>query len=126
MSILHVFAFLWQPYRVPARSMDESASEKVRKQSSFLGVLAFVDTLNIWDIAKGFGRAIRWLFVGLRHHETDPSYNIVSESNGDREVTSGTSTRQTQARGYFEPLDIDRHAKSRCDSIHPRTGDTLI
>lgn len=63
-AILHLWAFPYHPY---ARRVKGSS------QGGFLGVRALWDAINIWDVIKGFGRGMRWLFVGARHrHEARP------------------------------------------------------
>jgi len=94
MSILHIFAFPWQPYKVSPRLMDNDSSLNVEKYGGFLGILAFIDALNVWDIFKAFCRAVRWLFVGFRHREADPSYNLVSKPTVQQDVVLGTITRR--------------------------------
>jgi hypothetical protein len=101
-------AFPWHIYRIPPSPTNGPNPVKVRNQGGFLGVLAFIDALNIWDIVKPFSRAIRWLFVGLRHRETGPSYSIVPNSDDDGNVVSGFTTRQNEARGYFKLSGVDR------------------
>ena len=100
MSILHIFAFPWQPYKVLPSSIANDESPRVETQGGFLGILAFIDALNIWDLVKADGRAIRWLFVGFRHREEDQSYNLVSKSTTrEGEILSAPSTQLLQG-GY--------------------------
>ena len=63
-AILHLWAFPYHPYARHARGSS---------QGGFLGARALWDAINIWDVIKGFGRGMRWLFVGARHrHEARP------------------------------------------------------
>lgn len=63
-AILHLWAFPYHPYARRAKGSS---------QGGFLGVRALWDAINIWDVIKGFGRGMRWLFVGARHrHEARP------------------------------------------------------
>jgi hypothetical protein len=77
-AMLHQFAFPWKPYSKSAPSTDYPMSpiknEHGPNQGGFLGMKAFVDAMNPWDLVKGFARGMRWLFVGVKHRETDPSY----------------------------------------------------
>ena len=34
--------------------------------------------MNPWDLVKGFARGMRWLFVGRKNRENDPSYKVSS------------------------------------------------
>ncbi|KLU82535.1 hypothetical protein MAPG_01607 [Magnaporthiopsis poae ATCC 64411] len=75
-SIMHIWAFPYQPYRVGAKATfypvadpTSGARPKENKASSpsggFLGLLAIWDALNLWDIVKAFGRGIRSKFLML-------------------------------------------------------------
>lgn len=127
MSILHVFAFPWQPYRIPTGSMNETNSTTITKQGGFLGVLAFIDALNVWDLVKALGRAARWLFVGFRHRKTDPSYNLISKTTSDQNVVVDTKKKRNQApAAYFELAEYHGESESPFDDVHPRAVDTLL
>ncbi|KAK3390273.1 putative DUF300 domain protein [Podospora didyma] len=78
-AILHLWAFPYRGYQPSPRSP---------KQGGFLGVCALWDAVNIWDVAKGFGRGMRWLFVGVKHRHLDPSYQPPPQkgSLGSRDV----------------------------------------
>ncbi|RDW77786.1 hypothetical protein BP6252_05839 [Coleophoma cylindrospora] len=94
-SFLHIFAFPWSPYannaaptKYPMSPTSESPSANMigPKQGGFLGLKAFVDALNPWDMVKAFARGMRWLFVGVKHREQDPSYqNATFNLNTDNE-----------------------------------------
>ena len=83
-AFLHLFAFPWKPYSLSAVPQDypisSSASGAPSKnihgenQGGFLGVKAFADAMNPWDLVKAFARSMRWLFVGRKNRENDPSY----------------------------------------------------
>ncbi|KAG4220389.1 hypothetical protein PC116_g31132, partial [Phytophthora cactorum] len=84
-SILHIWAFPYAPYLESAKTTyypvsDPSSGISPRenehgvKMGGFMGLKAFMDALNPWDIVKAFGRGMRWLFVGVKHRREDPSY----------------------------------------------------
>jgi len=83
-SILHQFAFPWKPYSKgsevskypgnPIDPMDPSVNDIGPKQGGLLGWRAIADAMNPWDLVKGFGRGMKWLFVGVKHREKDSSY----------------------------------------------------
>jgi hypothetical protein len=84
-SVMHLFTFPYQPYKPGAKTtfypvpdaasdMAPRPNEHVPKQGGFLGVKAFWDAANIWDIIKAFGRGARWLFVGRKRRHEDVSY----------------------------------------------------
>ncbi|OTB19893.1 hypothetical protein K445DRAFT_345053 [Daldinia sp. EC12] len=84
-SILHIWAFPYGPYLESAKTTyypvsDPSSGVPPRenehgvKMGGFMGLKAFMDALNPWDIVKAFGRGMRWLFVGVKHRREDSSY----------------------------------------------------
>ncbi|KAH8802671.1 organic solute transporter Ostalpha-domain-containing protein [Xylogone sp. PMI_703] len=75
-AILHLFAFPWRPYRVSSENTLVGP-----KQGGFLGVKALLDSMNPWDLVKGFARGTRWLFVGRKVREQDMSYKNSSFAN---------------------------------------------
>lgn len=88
-AALHLFAFPWQPYKVTGAATkypspgtldaaDPGYNQTGENQGGFLGVKAFADAMNPWDLVKGFGRGMRWMFVGVRHREEDMSYHTGS------------------------------------------------
>ncbi|OAL21554.1 hypothetical protein AYO22_07950 [Fonsecaea multimorphosa] len=78
-SLLHLWAYPYKPYTMNERwsRLDGSeASASGSYQGGLLGLKAFVDVLNWWDIFKAIGRATRWMFVGRRGRHADPSYAL--------------------------------------------------
>ena len=96
-SILHLFAFPYSPYErgiEPAKyplspTSNMAGNDGVGpKQGGFLGIKAIGDAMNPWDLIKGFGRGMKWLFHGRKHRENDSSYknssfNITPENEND-------------------------------------------
>ncbi|KAI2624279.1 DUF300-domain-containing protein [Hypoxylon sp. NC1633] len=89
-GILHLWAFPFAPYvqnaktsfyPVPDPSMGVPPRENEHgpKMGGFLGLKAFGDALNLWDVIKAFGRGMRWLFVGVKHRRQDSSYQTKSD-----------------------------------------------
>jgi hypothetical protein len=127
MSILHTFAFPWQPYKIPPRSMDNGDYLNVEKHGGLLGILAFIDALNVWDLFKAFGRAVRWLFVGRRYREKDPSYNLVSKFITPHNDILGTTSRKQPPRGgCFEASEFDQESRPLFDSVQMKPVTTLM
>lgn len=86
-AIIHIFAYPWEPYRTgapivffpkPSADADDARFGRENAQSApaggFLGIMAFVDAFNFWDVVKAFGRGMRWLFVGVKRRHEDVSY----------------------------------------------------
>ncbi|KOS20487.1 Transmembrane protein 184-like protein [Escovopsis weberi] len=87
LAVLHIWAFPYQIYRDNAGRRafypdsdplkpNASPIEKRWGQPSggFLGIRALMDACNPWDFVKGFGRGMRWLFVGVKKRKQDVSY----------------------------------------------------
>lgn len=78
-AIFHFWSFSYRPYKLPSKSMlpDEiPGQEPKRYQGGFLGIKAFVDSMNPWDFIKAIGRSARWIVKGRKHRHQDTSYDI--------------------------------------------------
>ncbi|EAS30589.2 uncharacterized protein CIMG_06068 [Coccidioides immitis RS] len=79
-AILHLWAFPWKQYSLinskhtNAPEDDFDAPRMESYQGGFLGIKALIDAFNPWDLIKAIGRSARWLFVGRKHRQFDPSY----------------------------------------------------
>lgn len=60
---------------------DPGYNEIGPNQGGPLGLAALLDAMNPWDLIKAFGRAVKWLFVGFRRRELDPSYELHAARN---------------------------------------------
>lgn len=87
-SVLHIFAFSWKPYSLNHSSAVNAAgagfSGMPHYEGGTLGVKAFADAANPWDIIKSSARGFRWLFVGVKNRRNDISYkdNVWSSDSG--------------------------------------------
>jgi len=76
-SVLHIWAFPWKPYTIDNQeSTGDPAVYKgeVVYQGGPMGLKAFLDAFNPWDMLKATGRGFRWLFVGRKKRLMDTSY----------------------------------------------------
>jgi hypothetical protein len=78
-AVMHIFAFPWKEYSLKHKGpLDVSGSgysgAAPRYQGGPLGLKALADAFNPWDIVKASARGFRWLFVGYKKREQDPSY----------------------------------------------------
>ncbi|KAM7199926.1 Organic solute transporter Ostalpha domain containing protein [Naviculisporaceae sp. PSN 640] len=92
-ALLHLWAFPYRCY-MPIRKGG------MPKQGGFLGVKALWDAVNIWDVVTGFGRGMRWLFVGIKHRHKDVSY-----ASATLDLT--TTRRKDSAAGEGMSMDMD-------------------
>jgi hypothetical protein len=78
-SILHIFAFPWHPYR-------KSNPNNGPSRGGFFGIKAFIDALNVWDLIKAAASAVKWLFVvaviaiGMCRTKLEPIFRIQQSS----------------------------------------------
>jgi hypothetical protein len=96
-ALLHLWAFPWREYLV--------RDGGVRKGGP-LGLKALWDAVNIWDVVKGFGRGMRWLFVGVKSRRDDISYHVKMENlespppgGGKRRGFDAVKTEYTKSLG---------------------------
>lgn len=83
-AFMHLFAFPYQPYKkgtevskypISASGTSSPPMNTIGKnEGGLLGWRALADAMNPWDLVKAFARGMRWLFVGRKHRENDPSY----------------------------------------------------
>ncbi|TAQ89621.1 hypothetical protein B7494_g2051 [Chlorociboria aeruginascens] len=96
-SVLHQFAFPWQPYSrsdqsskyplSPTDMHDPGMNALGPKQGGFLGYKAIIDAMNPWDLVKGFARGMRWLFIGVKHRENDESYKAAHIPGSENDMS---------------------------------------
>ncbi|KAI0390690.1 DUF300-domain-containing protein [Xylariaceae sp. FL0594] len=101
-AVLHLWSFPYAQYRPGAKttfypSPDPSSDIPLKenelgpKMGGPLGLLAFLDAVNLWDVVKAFGRGIRWLFVGAKRRHEDVSYQLKADTSYTRPA-KGKST----------------------------------
>ncbi|KAI0506845.1 organic solute transporter Ostalpha-domain-containing protein [Xylaria bambusicola] len=111
-AILHLWSFPYAQYKEDAKitfypspnstiGIPPRENERGPKQGGFLGLKAFVDAINPWDIIKAFGRGIRWLFVGAKHRHEDPSYQLKADTSYSSQNPNGKSTDHLPIANQF-------------------------
>lgn len=93
-ALLHLWAFPYKGYLTIRKG-------GMPKQGGFLGIKALWDAVNIWDVFKGFGRGMRWLFVGIKHRHKDVSY-----ASAPLDPTT-TTRRKDSTTGEGIDMDMD-------------------
>jgi hypothetical protein len=101
-AILHIWAYPWKAYDIKrSAGMTESGAgydlDITAYQGGKLGIKAYADAFNPWDIIKAIGRGFKWAIVGRRHRETDASYK--------QHLSSTPLEDGTKMKGSYEPLD---------------------
>lgn len=107
-ALLHLVAFSWKPYAScsPGCSDPMSAVQHPHgpNQGGFLGLRAFADAMNPWDLVKAFARAMRWLFVGVKRRENDPSYKPSSARDDGSLPSADATTGHKRNTSKFLPI----------------------
>ncbi|KAH7631159.1 organic solute transporter Ostalpha-domain-containing protein [Sordaria sp. MPI-SDFR-AT-0083] len=109
-AILHLWAFPYAPYTPRNSNRGMNFDGRAKKQGGPLGILALWDAINIWDVVKGFGRGIRWLFVGVKTRERDVSYLHLDKDShplGHNQIPlRGASTRGRQKSSDSSSIEV--------------------
>lgn len=107
-AVLHLWAFPWQPYSLNnikyANAVpDEPLSplESTSYQGGFLGFKALLDAFNPWDLIKAIGRSARWLFVGRKERQFDPSYQGQPGSSFTVKTTPAVTAQERGDTAYL-------------------------
>ena len=98
-AVFHLFAFPWRVYDVKHSALVASESgpgslpdPRTAYKGGFLGIKAYADAFNPWDLVKAVGRGFKWAFVGRRLREQDISYK-----------NHGTGLEPTRLDAAFPP-----------------------
>ncbi|GAB7337145.1 hypothetical protein MBLNU457_g2539t1 [Dothideomycetes sp. NU457] len=84
-SVMHLFAFPWKGYKISDDPhVGTEAGEAQHYQGGKLGLKAYIDAFNPWDIIKATARGFRWLFIGRRHRFEDSSYKGIMNPAGNK------------------------------------------
>jgi hypothetical protein len=110
-SFLHLFAFPYTPYSkgapatkypISTPSIGSGMEGPGPNQGGFLGIKAFVDAMNPWDLVKAFARGMKWLFVGRKTRENDSSYKNSAFNFGNGENDGVTLGEAGGANGAYK------------------------
>nr|POF05928.1 transmembrane protein 184 like [Quercus suber] len=125
-AVMHLFAFPWKEYRIKHNSnmltapgSGYSGESPAHYQGGFLGIYAFMDAFNPWDIVKASARGFRWLFIGVKQRHLDPSYQQAPGGKLDGHSTSYTGPSfgaPSDAATELRPSHDDSHAGK--DTVH--------
>ena len=71
-----------------------------------LGLYAFLDAFNPWDIVKAIGRGFKWAVIGRRNREQDISYQPGYQNGTQLQDSAGIGKGiHKPKKGSYEPLD---------------------
>lgn len=121
-AFLHIWAYPWKAYDVRSTSMAtaESGAGYNLGSSEYkggpLGVYAFLDAFNPWDIIKAIGRGFKWAVVGRRNREQDISYQPGYQTGTPLQDTASQGGKVKL--GSYEPLDGEPDEDGRYSSSY--------
>lgn len=108
-AIFHFWSFSYRPYIISSKQMFVSGpeGEGARYQGGFLGMKAFIDSMNPWDFVKAIGRSAKWLFKGHKHRHEDASYDIPLGRKPSEEPSAAQQSQSTAYVGSHRPTRKD-------------------
>ena len=127
-AIMHVVAYPWKPYDIRRTNRHEAGSSITMDKSNYqggpLGIKAYLDAFNPWDLIKAIGRGFKWVAVGHRRREEDISYkqDIAAMPLQTMTQTGGGNYQQlddttaNEEHGTYEPYN--GHPASRTPLTH--------
>ena len=110
-AFLHIWAYPWKAYDVRSQmATAESGAGYALSASEYkggpLGLYAFLDAFNPWDIVKAIGRGFKWAVIGRRNREQDISYQPGYQNGTQLQDGAGIGKAiHKPKKGSYEPLD---------------------
>ncbi|KAI5259381.1 DUF300-domain-containing protein [Aureobasidium subglaciale] len=122
-AVMHLFAFPWReydlsktPYADPVTAPGSGFSGTAPKyHGGWLGIKAYGDTFNPWDLIKATARGFRWLFVRRRHRHHDVSYTT-PKINIDEPATSIPGPNVT-THTVPSATELEHQRRARADTV---------
>lgn len=131
-SIMHLFAFSWKEYEISKFSADPLTAPGTgfsgdipTYQGGRLGIKAFLDAANPWDIIKAAARGFRWLFIGRRKRFEDISYKNNGMNSQPTPLGGGLNPTSYAPPSFQGNGDGATELGSRIDTQRGR-GETLV
>ena len=111
-AVFHIWSFSYKPYVLGSQRYQAVYGHLEEKNPRYhggaLGIKAFADAFNPWDLVKAVGRAARWLFMGRKHRMQDTSYASIesSSTNKPSQKLSDLSSVPTQYSGTGSGIPV--------------------
>ncbi|MBE3046897.1 OSTA/TMEM184 family protein [Candidatus Bathyarchaeota archaeon] len=126
-AILHLWAYPYAPYVPGAKTVyypspDERTAKLLPRQESVhqapsggtLGIMAFIDAMNPWDIVKAFLRGMRWLLCGVKRRKDDAGMGNGGMTSWDLDNLTNPNDAHLKDARSTEHLPIaDQFRRSR-------------
>jgi hypothetical protein len=124
-AVMHLFAFPWReydlsktPYADPVTAPGSGFSGTAPKyHGGPMGIKAFGDAFNPWDLIKATARGFRWLVVGRRHRHHDVSYT--TPKTGVTIDAPATSIPGPNVTSHTLPsaTELEHQRRARADTV---------
>ncbi|KAI9665145.1 MAG: hypothetical protein M1831_002155 [Alyxoria varia] len=129
-AVLHLWSFPWRkPYSLRNHNFDavtapgSGFSGTPHYQGGPLGIYAFADAGNPWDIIKASARGVRWLVKGRRYREEDASYKGVAAGAGASDDPFADPRQQSspgrKANGVYGAADSTSDGRYSSAKLYP-------
>lgn len=129
-AVMHLFAFPWReydlsktPYADPVTAPGSGFSGSAPKyHGGWMGIKAFGDTFNPWDLIKATARGLRWLFVRRKHRHHDISYTTPKLGVIADEPATSIPGPNVTSDTLPSATELDQQRRARADTVDD--GDT--
>ncbi|KAG9663785.1 DUF300-domain-containing protein, partial [Aureobasidium melanogenum] len=124
-AVMHLFAFPWREYDLSKPSFADPltvpgsgfSGNAPKYHGGWMGIKAYADTFNPWDLVKATARSFRWLFVGRKHRHNDISYTTPKLGvNIDEPATSIPGPNVT-SHTLPSATELEHQRRARADTV---------
>lgn len=129
-AVMHLFAFPWReydlsktPYADPITAPGSGFSGTApRYHGGWMGLRAYADTFNPWDLIKATARGFRWLFVRRKHRHHDISYTTPKLGIIADEPATSIPGPNVTSNTLPSATELNQQRRARADTVED--GDT--
>ncbi|THW80269.1 DUF300-domain-containing protein [Aureobasidium pullulans] len=124
-AVMHLFAFPWReydlskmPYTDPVTAPGSGFSGTAPKyHGGWMGVKAYGDTFNPWDLIKATARGFRWLFVRRKHRHHDISYTTPKIGVTVDEPATSIPGPNVTTHTLPSATELEHQRRARADTV---------
>jgi hypothetical protein len=124
-AVMHLFAFPWReydlsktPYSDPVTAPGSGFSGTAPKyHGGRMGIKAYGDTFNPWDLIKATARGFRWLFVRRRHRHHDVSYTTPKIGVTVDEPATSIPGPNVTSHTLPSATELEHQRRARADTV---------
>ncbi|TIA62077.1 DUF300-domain-containing protein [Aureobasidium pullulans] len=124
-AVMHLFAFPWReydlskmPYTDPVTAPGSGFSGTAPKyHGGWMGIKAYGDTFNPWDLIKATARGFRWLFVRRKHRHHDISYTTPKIGVTVDEPATSIPGPNVTTHTLPSATELEHQRRARADTV---------